>query len=81
MKKAQLMAGLFSFAGPRIRWLLCRVAGGRLRMDNLWLSVCRQMDVLTSLGSPFCAVELCLFDQAGRRELHRVSVKEYTDQV
>jgi len=27
------------------------------------------------------AVELCLFDQAGRRELHRVRVKEQTDQV
>src|ERR1700751_1269442 len=26
-------------------------------------------------------VELCLFDQAGRRELHRVRVKEQTDQV
>ncbi len=27
------------------------------------------------------AVELCLFDQAGRRELHRVRIKEQTDQV
>ncbi|MGC2446340.1 MAG: glycogen debranching protein GlgX [Candidatus Sulfotelmatobacter sp.] len=27
------------------------------------------------------AVELCLFDQQGRRELHRVRVKEQTDQV
>ncbi|HEV2397618.1 MAG TPA: glycogen debranching protein GlgX [Candidatus Sulfotelmatobacter sp.] len=27
------------------------------------------------------AVELCLFDQAGRRELHRVRLKEQTDQV
>jgi glycogen operon protein len=27
------------------------------------------------------AVELCLFDAAGRRELHRVRVKEQTDQV
>jgi len=27
------------------------------------------------------AVELCLFDQAGRRELHRVRLKEHTDQV
>jgi isoamylase len=27
------------------------------------------------------AVELCLFDQTGRRELHRVRVKEQTDQV
>jgi len=26
-------------------------------------------------------VELCLFDQSGRRELHRVSVNEQTDQV
>src|SRR5215472_7805090 len=27
------------------------------------------------------AVELCLFDQTGRRELHRVRIKEQTDQV
>ena len=27
------------------------------------------------------AVELCLFDQAGRRELHRVRIKDQTDQV
>jgi len=27
------------------------------------------------------AVELCLFDEAGRRELHRVRIKEHTDQV
>ena len=27
------------------------------------------------------AVELCLFDQSGRRELHRVRLKEQTDQV
>jgi glycogen operon protein len=27
------------------------------------------------------AVELCLFDQAGRRELHRVRIREQTDQV
>ena len=27
------------------------------------------------------AVELCLFDHAGRRELHRVRIKEQTDQV
>ena len=27
------------------------------------------------------AVELCLFDEAGRRELHRVRIKEQTDQV
>ena len=27
------------------------------------------------------AVELCLFDEAGRRELHRIRIKEQTDQV
>ncbi len=27
------------------------------------------------------AVDLCLFDEAGRRELHRVRIKEQTDQV
>src|SRR6476660_10499580 len=27
------------------------------------------------------AVELCLFDHGGRRELHRVRIKEQTDQV
>jgi glycogen operon protein len=26
-------------------------------------------------------VELCLFDESGRREIHRVPVREQTDQV